>query len=113
MFLSVGQVNAAALIADNAVDACNGSNDYGVGHSCAFKQSQGGVHRCVDGGHERDTALTFIAIRGAVCQSQSPLTTFYFTHGNRDEEDLIALEEVKLLDVDPKALAVNILILVR
>ncbi|KAK0483964.1 hypothetical protein IW261DRAFT_991065 [Armillaria novae-zelandiae] len=41
MFLSVGQVNAAALTADNAVDACNGSNDYGVGHSCAFKQSQG------------------------------------------------------------------------
>ncbi|PBK60611.1 hypothetical protein ARMSODRAFT_897688 [Armillaria solidipes] len=42
MFLSAGQVNGAALIADNAVDACNGSNNYGVGHSCAFKQSQGG-----------------------------------------------------------------------
>ncbi|KAK0503543.1 hypothetical protein EDD18DRAFT_1064777 [Armillaria luteobubalina] len=41
MFLSAGQVNAAALIADNAVDACNGSNNYGVGHSCAFQQSQG------------------------------------------------------------------------
>ncbi len=24
------------------VDACNGSNNYGVGHSCAFQQSQGG-----------------------------------------------------------------------
>ncbi len=24
------------------VDACNGSNNYGVGHSCAFAQSQGG-----------------------------------------------------------------------
>ena len=23
------------------VDACNGSNHYGVGHSCAFQQSQG------------------------------------------------------------------------
>ncbi|KAK0239838.1 hypothetical protein EDD85DRAFT_1021205 [Armillaria nabsnona] len=45
MFLSAGQVNAAALIADNAVDACNGSNNYGVGHSCAFKQSQGGKMR--------------------------------------------------------------------
>ncbi|KAK0483868.1 hypothetical protein IW261DRAFT_1605972 [Armillaria novae-zelandiae] len=41
MFLSVGQVNAAALIAANPVDACNGSNNYDVGHSCAFKQSQG------------------------------------------------------------------------
>ncbi|KAK0441810.1 hypothetical protein EV421DRAFT_1810175 [Armillaria borealis] len=44
VFLSAGQVNAAALIADNAgkyVDACNGSNNYGVGHSCAFQQSQG------------------------------------------------------------------------
>ncbi|KAK0441857.1 hypothetical protein EV421DRAFT_609237 [Armillaria borealis] len=41
MFLSAGQVNAAAHIADNDVDACNGSNNYGVGHSCAFGQSQG------------------------------------------------------------------------
>ncbi|KAK0228803.1 hypothetical protein IW262DRAFT_1456021 [Armillaria fumosa] len=41
VFLSAGQVNGAALIADNAVDACNGSNNYGVGHSCAFQQSQG------------------------------------------------------------------------
>ncbi|KAK0463821.1 uncharacterized protein EV420DRAFT_1520247 [Desarmillaria tabescens] len=38
MFLSAGQVNA---IADNDVDACNGSNDYEVGHSCAFAESQG------------------------------------------------------------------------
>ncbi|KAK0196873.1 hypothetical protein F5146DRAFT_1013286 [Armillaria mellea] len=44
MFLSAGQAHAAttaALIADNPVDACNGSNHYGVGHSCAFQQSQG------------------------------------------------------------------------
>ncbi|KAK0483927.1 hypothetical protein IW261DRAFT_1561706 [Armillaria novae-zelandiae] len=41
VFLSAGQVNGAALTADNAVDACNGSNNYGVGHSCAFQQSQG------------------------------------------------------------------------
>ncbi|KAK0228772.1 hypothetical protein IW262DRAFT_639506 [Armillaria fumosa] len=43
VFLSAGQVNAAAttaLIADNAVDACNGSNDYDVGHSCKFQQVQ-------------------------------------------------------------------------
>ncbi|KAG7445034.1 uncharacterized protein BT62DRAFT_846648, partial [Guyanagaster necrorhizus] len=38
MFLSAGQADA---IADNAVDACNGSNNYGVGHSCAFAESQG------------------------------------------------------------------------
>ncbi|KAF9020375.1 hypothetical protein BDZ89DRAFT_1072298 [Hymenopellis radicata] len=28
-------------IADDAVDACNGSNHYDVGHSCAFAESQG------------------------------------------------------------------------
>ncbi|VDB92582.1 unnamed protein product [Peniophora sp. CBMAI 1063] len=28
-------------LADNPVDACNGSNHYGVGHSCAFKTSDG------------------------------------------------------------------------
>ncbi|KAL1658536.1 hypothetical protein GGF50DRAFT_131644 [Schizophyllum commune] len=36
-----GQVNGAALVADNDVDACNGSNNYGEGHSCAFKSSSG------------------------------------------------------------------------
>ncbi|PBK60612.1 hypothetical protein ARMSODRAFT_722093 [Armillaria solidipes] len=38
MFLFAGQANA---IAANPVDACNGGNHYSVGHSCAFKQSQG------------------------------------------------------------------------
>ncbi|KAK0483867.1 hypothetical protein IW261DRAFT_985332 [Armillaria novae-zelandiae] len=38
MFLFVGQANA---IAANPVDACNGSNNYSDGHSCAFQQSQG------------------------------------------------------------------------
>ncbi|SJL00633.1 uncharacterized protein ARMOST_03946 [Armillaria ostoyae] len=38
MFLFAGQANA---IADNPVDACNGSNHYSDGHSCAFQQSQG------------------------------------------------------------------------
>ncbi|TRM60443.1 hypothetical protein BD626DRAFT_407617 [Schizophyllum amplum] len=37
----VGQASAAALLADNPVDACNGSNDYGEGHSCAFKSGDG------------------------------------------------------------------------
>ncbi|PBK92870.1 hypothetical protein ARMGADRAFT_139812 [Armillaria gallica] len=76
------------------------------------------VHCCVDEGHVRDTAETFTAIRGAICRSQSPLTTFHFTHGNIDEEDLLALflgasstlQEVKLLDVGPMALTDNILI---
>ncbi|KAF9027897.1 hypothetical protein BDZ89DRAFT_1133879 [Hymenopellis radicata] len=27
--------------ADNDIDACNGSNHYDVGHSCAFADSQG------------------------------------------------------------------------
>ncbi|KAF9048351.1 hypothetical protein BDZ89DRAFT_941223 [Hymenopellis radicata] len=31
----------ASAVADNDVDACNGSNDYDVGHDCAFQQSQG------------------------------------------------------------------------
>ncbi|KAG7445035.1 uncharacterized protein BT62DRAFT_1074590 [Guyanagaster necrorhizus] len=38
MFLFAGQANA---IAANDVDACNGSNHYSVGHSCAFQESQG------------------------------------------------------------------------
>ncbi|KAK0463619.1 uncharacterized protein EV420DRAFT_1519174 [Desarmillaria tabescens] len=38
VFLLAGQANA---LADNDVDACNGSNHYGVGHSCAFKTSSG------------------------------------------------------------------------
>ncbi|KAK0196817.1 hypothetical protein F5146DRAFT_1013033 [Armillaria mellea] len=71
----------------------------------------------VDEGHVRDTVETFAAIRGAICRSQSPLTTFHFTHGDIDEEDLLALflgasstlEEVKLLDVGPKALTDTIL----
>ncbi|KAF9019549.1 hypothetical protein BDZ89DRAFT_1139270 [Hymenopellis radicata] len=36
-FLFAGQTNA---VADNAVDACNGSNHYDVGHDCAFGQSK-------------------------------------------------------------------------
>ncbi|KAK0239825.1 hypothetical protein EDD85DRAFT_935202 [Armillaria nabsnona] len=76
------------------------------------------VRCCVDEGHVRDVAETFTAIRGAICRSQSPLTTFHFTHGNIDEEDLLALfriasstlQEVKLLDVGPMALTDNILI---
>ncbi len=76
------------------------------------------VHCCVDEGHVRDTAQTFTAIRGAICRSQSPLTTFHFTHGDIDEEDLLALfriasstlQEVKLLDVGPMALTDNILV---
>ncbi|PBK92869.1 hypothetical protein ARMGADRAFT_1165195 [Armillaria gallica] len=76
------------------------------------------VHCCVDEGHVRDTAETFTAIRGAICRSHSPLTTFHFTHGDIDEEDLLSLflgasstlQEVKLLDVGPMALTDNILI---
>ncbi|KAF8917352.1 hypothetical protein CPB85DRAFT_1431280 [Mucidula mucida] len=40
-FLLAFQASAAPAVADNDVDACNGSNHYGVGHSCAFAQSQG------------------------------------------------------------------------
>ncbi|KAL1741636.1 hypothetical protein HDZ31DRAFT_66728 [Schizophyllum fasciatum] len=36
-----GQASAAALLADNPVDACNGSNHYGEGHDCAFKSADG------------------------------------------------------------------------
>ncbi|KAK0194674.1 hypothetical protein F5146DRAFT_1135427 [Armillaria mellea] len=38
VFLLAGQATA---LADNAVDACNGSNHYDAGHSCAFKGDQG------------------------------------------------------------------------
>ncbi|KAF9027947.1 hypothetical protein BDZ89DRAFT_1066492 [Hymenopellis radicata] len=37
-FLFAGQTNA---VADNDVDACNGSNHYDAGHDCAFGESQG------------------------------------------------------------------------
>uniref|UniRef100_D8QDK1 Uncharacterized protein n=1 Tax=Schizophyllum commune (strain H4-8 / FGSC 9210) TaxID=578458 RepID=D8QDK1_SCHCM len=43
--LFAGQVNGAALVADND-DACNGSNNYGEGHSCAFKSSSGTRQGC-------------------------------------------------------------------
>ncbi|KAI5886019.1 hypothetical protein FB107DRAFT_271256 [Schizophyllum commune] len=36
-----GQASAATLLADNPVDACNGSNHYGEGHDCAFKSADG------------------------------------------------------------------------
>ncbi|KAK0483976.1 hypothetical protein IW261DRAFT_991768 [Armillaria novae-zelandiae] len=70
------------------------------------------VDRCI-----RDTVESFTAIRRAIHRSQSPLTTFHFTHGDIDEEDLLALfliasstlEEVKLLDVGPRALTDGIL----
>ncbi|KAF9041910.1 hypothetical protein BDZ89DRAFT_1009358 [Hymenopellis radicata] len=44
--ISILAIAAAFLVgvnavADNPVDACNGSNHYGVGHSCAFAHSQG------------------------------------------------------------------------
>ncbi|KAK0224141.1 hypothetical protein IW262DRAFT_1269144 [Armillaria fumosa] len=38
VFLLAGHANA---LADNKVDACNGANHYDVGHSCAFKDTQG------------------------------------------------------------------------
>ncbi|KAI4522998.1 hypothetical protein K523DRAFT_268394 [Schizophyllum commune Tattone D] len=38
VFLLAGQVSA---LADNPVDACNGSNHYGEGHSCSFKSGDG------------------------------------------------------------------------
>ncbi|KAK0499217.1 hypothetical protein EDD18DRAFT_1461154 [Armillaria luteobubalina] len=40
VFLFVGYVGA---LAPNPVDACNGSNNYGVGHSCAYSSAQGTV----------------------------------------------------------------------
>ncbi|SJL00727.1 uncharacterized protein ARMOST_04041 [Armillaria ostoyae] len=75
------------------------------------------VDCCVDEGHQRDTEKTFAAIRGIITRSKSPLTTFYFTHGNINETDLLGffhstsstLQEVHLLDVGPKALADGIL----
>ncbi|KAK0239823.1 hypothetical protein EDD85DRAFT_464578 [Armillaria nabsnona] len=75
------------------------------------------VDCCVDEGHERDTEKTFTAIRGIITRSQSPLTTFHFTNGDIDEEDLLALfrsvsstlQEVRLIDVGPMALTDGIL----
>ncbi|PBK92893.1 hypothetical protein ARMGADRAFT_1080098 [Armillaria gallica] len=76
------------------------------------------VH-CVEdpGRHKRDTDKTFTAIRGLINRSQSPLTTFHFTCGDIDEEDLLGffhstsstLQEVRLLDVGPNALTDGIL----
>ncbi|KAK0228837.1 hypothetical protein IW262DRAFT_644689 [Armillaria fumosa] len=79
------------------------------------------VHCCVDEGYVplsiRDGSDTFTAIRRAIRRSRSPLTTFHFTHGDIDDEDLLALfliasstlQEVKLLDVGPRALTNGIL----
>ncbi|VDB92552.1 unnamed protein product [Peniophora sp. CBMAI 1063] len=45
----VGGASAAASVrrdvalADNPVDACNGSNHYGVGHSCAWQGGNEGT----------------------------------------------------------------------
>ncbi|KZV76607.1 hypothetical protein PENSPDRAFT_679959 [Peniophora sp. CONT] len=45
LFAMAGGVSAAArrdiALASNPVDACNGSNHYGVGHSCAFSTPDG------------------------------------------------------------------------
>ncbi len=76
------------------------------------------VECCVDKGHERDTEKTFTAIRGIISRSQSPLTTFHFTHGNIDKTDLLGffrsvsstLQEVCLIDVGPMALTDGILV---
>ncbi|PBK85428.1 hypothetical protein ARMGADRAFT_973692 [Armillaria gallica] len=38
VLLFAGHANA---LAPNPVDACNGSNNYGVGHSCAYSTSEG------------------------------------------------------------------------
>ncbi|KAK0184448.1 hypothetical protein F5146DRAFT_239034 [Armillaria mellea] len=38
VLLFAGHANA---LASNDVDACNGKNKYGVGHSCAFSTSEG------------------------------------------------------------------------
>ncbi|KAK0228851.1 hypothetical protein IW262DRAFT_1353469 [Armillaria fumosa] len=75
------------------------------------------VDCCVDEGHQRDTEKSFTAIRGLISRSQSPLTTFHFTHGNIDETDLLGLfrsasstlQEVCLFDVGPIALTDGIL----
>ncbi|KAL1714645.1 hypothetical protein EV715DRAFT_257130 [Schizophyllum commune] len=40
VFLLAGQARA---LADNPVDACNGSNHYGEGHSCSYKSADGQV----------------------------------------------------------------------
>ncbi|KAK0503582.1 hypothetical protein EDD18DRAFT_637036 [Armillaria luteobubalina] len=76
------------------------------------------VDCCVDEGHERDPQETFTVIRRLISRSQSPLTTFHFTHGNIDETDLLGffrsvsptIQEVRLLDVGPIALTDNIII---
>ncbi|KAK0483993.1 hypothetical protein IW261DRAFT_1561772 [Armillaria novae-zelandiae] len=75
------------------------------------------VHCYVDRERQRDTEETFRAIRGIISRSQSPLTTFHFTHGNIDETDLLhlfrsissTLRGVRLLDVGPIALTDGIL----
>uniref|UniRef100_D8QDL4 Uncharacterized protein n=1 Tax=Schizophyllum commune (strain H4-8 / FGSC 9210) TaxID=578458 RepID=D8QDL4_SCHCM len=46
--LLAGQASGAAQVADNAVDACNGHNHYGEGHSCAFKTGAGTANGLTD-----------------------------------------------------------------
>ncbi|KAK0228856.1 hypothetical protein IW262DRAFT_646036 [Armillaria fumosa] len=73
--------------------------------------------RCHVNHGRRGTDETFTAIRRLISRSQSPLTTFYFTHGDIDEEDLLllfrsassTLQEVHLHNVGPNALPDSIL----
>ncbi|PBK92892.1 hypothetical protein ARMGADRAFT_1012611 [Armillaria gallica] len=85
-----------------------------IPHLSTFK-----VHCCVgEGKRIRDNVKTFTAIRELINRSQSPLTTFHFTHGNIDQEDLLALfrsasstlQEVRLLDLGPFALTDGIIV---
>ncbi|KAF9027964.1 hypothetical protein BDZ89DRAFT_1113244 [Hymenopellis radicata] len=59
-FLFASQTNA---VADNDVDACNGSNHYDVGHDCAFGESQGRLQAFVVGGFE-GASISFVAAAG-------------------------------------------------
>ncbi|KZV76615.1 hypothetical protein PENSPDRAFT_679965 [Peniophora sp. CONT] len=49
LFVMIGGASAATsgrrdiALADNPVDACNGSNNYGVGHSCAWSGGNEGT----------------------------------------------------------------------
>ncbi|VDB92558.1 unnamed protein product [Peniophora sp. CBMAI 1063] len=49
-------------LADNPVDACNGSNHYGVGHSCAYSGGSGNTAGTIEGTCQTDDSGDLVCI---------------------------------------------------
>ncbi|KZV76614.1 hypothetical protein PENSPDRAFT_747497 [Peniophora sp. CONT] len=52
----------ANALAGNPVDACNGSNHYGVGHSCAYSGGSGNTAGTIEGTCQTDSSGDLVCI---------------------------------------------------